>query len=439
MWMTASSASVAANSKIITINGNESMSNVVAGDAAILDNLPPVEIASAQVNGTWQLSLQEPWPYQTLNKVALRVQPNGGRFENAIDAMRRTNTTANNILAGMREWLTSTNKTVTVTDASGTEYKVPTLANWGTAAQRNIGNETGDVMEVGEFGIGSTIKVLGNLKRENDSDVNWVKLFTLNGGNVGWKAPATVMFTSRHHETMTYSRLGFLLIGGSSQSSGIVFRPLTPSALGHSELFDFYTRPATDGTNRTEVFAKFSNPYLRASFVLLNSSSEDMDTITWAGDAPLTQDGGLKFLTSEPEGLIPFSSYKGVNSHNATVDSNGFIKSASPIIKLYANKIDTNDLVAKAQLVKNSVGSYTISGTHGFAKEGWYIETPKDANGNIKVFVEYEQVDDENGAPLLNVRTFIPEYGAGPVQPGKAVDIPSGRFITLRCAEDTDS
>ncbi|MDB0191451.1 phage tail protein, partial [Acinetobacter baumannii] len=89
---------------------------------------------------------------------------------------------------------------------------------------------------------------------------------------------------------------------------------------------------------------------------------------------------------------------------NTTVDGNGFIKSASPIVKLFNNHIELNT-EAEKQPIKFEllgVGDYLIKGSLGFAQEGWYIEVPKDANGNTVVAVEYSTL--ENGD--LSIKTY---------------------------------
>jgi len=119
---------------------------------------------------------------------------------------------------------------------------------------------------------------------------------------------------------------------------------------------------------------------------------------------------------------------------NTTIDPNGFIKAASPIINLYADAIELND-AAKQQnidLVVNGVGDYTITGTSGFAQEGWYIETPTDANKNVKCYTEYEQVEQEDGTFNINVKTYVPDYSTGPATAGDPCDITAGRFISIR-------
>lgn len=112
---------------------------------------------------------------------------------------------------------------------------------------------------------------------------------------------------------------------------------------------------------------------------------------------------------------------------NTSVDSNGFLKNASPITKLFHDHVENNDEAQDVVLQKESVGIYQLLTERKFATEGWYIETPKDANGNIKVFVTYEENDDG-----FLIKTFAPDYSSGPVTAGEPVDIPEGRWIDIR-------
>ncbi|MDC5249393.1 hypothetical protein NRA59_03585 [Acinetobacter baumannii] len=91
-------------------------------------------------------------------------------------------------------------------------------------------------------------------------------------------------------------------------------------------------------------------------------------------------------------------------SSNTTVDANGFLKNASPVVKLFADKIEPNDEAAEQPLSfeKLDVGHYLVKGSSGFAKEGWWIEIPTDTHGNKICAVEYQTL--ENGD--LEIKTF---------------------------------
>lgn len=122
---------------------------------------------------------------------------------------------------------------------------------------------------------------------------------------------------------------------------------------------------------------------------------------------------------------------------NTTVDGNGFIKAASPIVQLFADKIELND-EAKLQnneFEKLGVGDYLIKGSSGFAQDGWYIETPKDANGNVLFSVIYTTL--ENGD--ISVKTYKKKFDFETVSIAadldNPVDITENRWIDLRLQE----
>ena len=125
-----------------------------------------------------------------------------------------------------------------------------------------------------------------------------------------------------------------------------------------------------------------------------------------------------------------------VKGINTWVDGNGFVKSASPIVKLFADKIELNDEAQRqnVEFEKLGVGDYLIKGSSGFAQEGWYIETPKDANGNLLVAVVYEQL--ANGD--ISVKTYdymLNKKGRIVADTETPLDIPESRWIDLRLQE----
>lgn len=123
---------------------------------------------------------------------------------------------------------------------------------------------------------------------------------------------------------------------------------------------------------------------------------------------------------------------------NTTKDANGFLKGASPVIDMYDNKIDlNNDAEQQGGITfeKLGIGDYLIKGSLGFAQEGWYIETPKDANGNVLVAVVYEQLANNDLSIKTYAKRFDDETGDIVANLAKPRDIPNGRFISLRLHE----
>lgn len=123
---------------------------------------------------------------------------------------------------------------------------------------------------------------------------------------------------------------------------------------------------------------------------------------------------------------------------NASQDPNGFLKGASPIAEIYSDKMDLNqDATQQGGITfeKLGVGDYLVKGSLGFAQEGWYIETPKDANGNVLVAVVYEQLANND----ISIKTYAKKFDdeTGDIVPNliRPRDIPIGRFISLRLHE----
>lgn len=125
-------------------------------------------------------------------------------------------------------------------------------------------------------------------------------------------------------------------------------------------------------------------------------------------------------------------------SKNTTKDSNGFLKGASPIVDLYNDAITLNtDAEQQGNITfeKLGVGNYLVKGSLGFSKDGWYIETPKDANGNVLVAVVYEQLANNDLSIKTYAKKFDDETGDIVANLTKPRDIPVGRFISLRLHE----
>ncbi|BBO63966.1 TPA: phage tail protein [Serratia marcescens] len=132
------------------------------------------------------------------------------------------------------------------------------------------------------------------------------------------------------------------------------------------------------------------------------------------------------------------------HSLNTTVDGNGFIKRASPIVKLFGD--GTYELNEESQGVTTervSEGIYRVSGTLGFNADAQWggkdggIEVPLDRNKQPLIWVDYEV---EPTGDLL-IKTYHRTYTAAPAfarndvkgyDEGMPIDIPLGRWIDLR-------
>ncbi|WP_407509465.1 hypothetical protein [Acinetobacter baumannii] len=150
---------------------------------------------------------------------------------------------------------------------------------------------------------------------------------------------------------------------------------------------------------------------------------------------PCYQSIGLFEPTRKDFATAPIHTFK--TSQNTTIDANGFIKAASPVVKLFAERIELNDEAAEQPISfeKRDVGHYLLKGTSGFATEGWYIETPKDANGNILFAVIYQQLENKD----IEIKTFKKKFDVESASIiadlDNPVDISTGRWIDIRLQE----
>ncbi|MFV8994101.1 prophage tail fiber N-terminal domain-containing protein, partial [Serratia fonticola] len=98
---------------------------------------------------------------------------------------------------------------------------------------------------------------------------------------------------------------------------------------------------------------------------------------------------------------------------NTTVDANGFIKKASPIVKLFGNgQCELNDESQGVTTERISVGVYRVSGVLGFNGDGAWggagngIEIPVDDNKRPLIWVESKVLPDGD----IEIRTYHRTY-----------------------------
>ncbi|MEQ5753604.1 hypothetical protein ABN363_00635 [Providencia rettgeri] len=80
---------------------------------------------------------------------------------------------------------------------------------------------------------------------------------------------------------------------------------------------------------------------------------------------------------------------------NTTKDSNGNLKAASPIVKVFADHIELNEESEGVEMERLDIGHYLIKGVVGFNADGaWGINNgfviPQDHNGKNMVLIDYE-------------------------------------------------
>ncbi|HAS1787620.1 TPA: hypothetical protein I4G64_22560, partial [Enterobacter cloacae] len=123
---------------------------------------------------------------------------------------------------------------------------------------------------------------------------------------------------------------------------------------------------------------------------------------------------------------------------NTTVDTNGFIKRASPVVKLFGTgEIECNDEAEGVTASREAVGVYRVTGSCGLNSEGWTVEIPQDINGNFLCFVDISTEDDG----VLTVSVFRRRFDVekAMIIAGDPMDIPDDRWIDLRLQMSADS
>ena len=116
---------------------------------------------------------------------------------------------------------------------------------------------------------------------------------------------------------------------------------------------------------------------------------------------------------------------------NTTVDTNGFIKRASPVIKLYGTGlIECNEEAEGVTASREAEGVYRVTGSCGLHPEGWTVEIPQDINGNFLCFVDIKTADDGELTVSVFRRRF--DIKTAMVVAGDPMDIPGERWIDLR-------
>lgn len=161
----------------------------------------------------------------------------------------------------------------------------------------------------------------------------------------------------------------------------------------------------------------------------------------------------LYYRFSDVEGVDTTTTWKEVYSTaNTTKDSNGNLKAASPIVKLFADHIELNEESEDVEMEHLGVGHYLIKGVVGFHADGaWGINNgfviPQDHNGKNMVLIDYDVKPDgdievfvfhQQNADLperfQNKRIKYIDKDGNPVyyENYEPCDVPESRWIDMR-------
>ncbi|EGZ3865936.1 phage tail protein [Salmonella enterica subsp. enterica serovar Lille] len=268
--------------------------------------------------------------------------------------------------------------------------KKANASDLGSAASKNTGLNSGDIMTVGSFGIGAK---------------DGAYAFEVNDFGA-------VQVAMSGSGLRTYRNNGFLGDGDQSIAQ--------------------YSPTIWVGTGDT--WASLSLPYSPAGKIAVASGSESAGRMV------------LRLLW---------------DNSNTVVDGNGFIKQASPVVRIFSDGgYETNDESEGVVVTRIQTGEYLIEGCTGLnADAAWGgidggFEIPVDRNKQPRIWLDYKV----NADGSILVRTFHRVHPSAPpfaqnrigntdndgvftetVADGEPVDIPADSFVSVRVEMPEDS
>ncbi|HFD9271815.1 TPA: phage tail protein [Salmonella enterica] len=261
--------------------------------------------------------------------------------------------------------------------------KKANASDLGSAASKNTGLNSGDIMTVGSFGIGAK---------------DGAYAFEVNDFGA-------VQVAMSGSGLRTYRNNGFL---GDDDQSIAQYSPTIWVGTG-------------------DTWASLSLPYSPAGKIAVASGSESAGRMV------------VRLLW---------------DNSNTVVDGNGFIKQASPVVRIFSDGgYETNDESEGVVVTRIQTGEYLIEGCTGLnADAAWGgidggFEIPVDRNKLARIWIDYEVNAD--GSVL--VRTYHRVHPSAPpfaqnrigntdisgmftetVADGEPVDIPADSFVSVR-------
>lgn len=258
------------------------------------------------------------------------------------------------------------------------------------AASRLVGTAVGNVMEVGAFGIGRDALAITNV-------TDFTELMSKYSGVY---RPSTNWATTNAPHSAGGTALVLSNTGSISSALILPYGKAGANPNAMSVISRYFAETPVEQivyTSKNPIIANIVNAATSGKLVSVLASGE-------------------------------------LQSIGFTVDSNGVIKKASPIVRLFADKIELNDEAEEQDITfeRLGIGDYLIKGSLGFDQEGWYIEMPKDANGNVLVAVVYKQLPNNDISVKTYAKKFDEETGDIVPNTDKPRDIPETRWVDLR-------
>lgn len=166
-------------------------------------------------------------------------------------------------------------------------------------------------------------------------------------------------------------------------------------------------------------------------------------SVSYAGSGGETSDyGRIAYAIKIADGTTKYVQCR--TDKNTTVDVNGFIKAASPVVNIYANgRYETNDESEGVSVIRQGIGEYLITGCLGLNSDAKWggvdggFEIPTDRNKQPRIWLDYEVKEDGS----ILVKTYHRTHPTSPVfarnelegfSDGDPIDIPADAFVSVR-------
>ncbi|MCM7449139.1 phage tail protein [Enterobacter cloacae] len=163
-----------------------------------------------------------------------------------------------------------------------------------------------------------------------------------------------------------------------------------------------------------------------------------------------TNDGQAYIQTSHMQGTT-YLWKKVYTTANTTVASDGSIKAASPVVKVFTDgAYQTNDESEGCTVTRLAIGEYLIEGCEGLNSDAAWggidggFDIPTDRNKQPLIWLDYEVHADGSVLVKTYHRTHpaAPEFARNELQDisnGDPIDIPSDQFVSVRIQMPQDS
>lgn len=154
---------------------------------------------------------------------------------------------------------------------------------------------------------------------------------------------------------------------------------------------------------------------------------------TTAGSASTAKTHGYRFVTYNHTGVALLSAEIYTTENTLEEEGTGHLYTSSPVILLRDGTIDkmheAEDM--DCELIKNSVGDYTLKNTTGLREDEWHAVPPKDVHGNPLCMIVVTEPSEGEVNVKTYKRKFDLEKAAVVADLEQPFDIPEGASVRL--------